>query len=490
MSEEIDAHVLRKYEVGQRVGKGAYGIVWKAVDKQSRRQVALKKIFDAFQNSTDAQRTYREIMFLQELNANHHENIVRLLNVLKAENDRDIYLIFEYLEINLHAVIHANILEEVHKRYVLYQILRALKYMHSGELLHRDMKPSNVLLNSDCHVKLCDFGLARSVAELGDDGAKDAAVLTDYVATRWYRAPEILLGSTRYTKGVDMWSVGCILGEMLGGSPMFPGKSTIHQLELVLEVTGRPTKNDLRCIKSKHTNTMIESLAVKPQRSLSNMYPHASTDALDLLGKLLVFNPANRLTVEEALRHPYLAQFHNVADEPTLKEPIHISIDDNKRYKINEYRKYLYRKIVERKKQLRAKRVEQQATVARMSSATGTIDHGTTQPSQAMASAAASASATAAAQSSSNPFNSASRRSTGGTAAAVGSSSSGAGYNVPPGQSQSFYAKQAQQQQQATQAQQSQPRAASANRYQTTNAAAFGAGGGGGVGIAAVPRKR
>jgi mitogen-activated protein kinase 15 len=117
----------------------AYGIVWKATDKQSGKIVALKKIFDAFQNSTDAQRTFREIMFLQELNASHHENIIRLLNVLKAENDKDIYLIFEYMEINLHAVIHANILEEVHKKYVLYQILRALKYMHSGELLHRDM---------------------------------------------------------------------------------------------------------------------------------------------------------------------------------------------------------------------------------------------------------------------------------------------------------------------------------------------------------------
>jgi mitogen-activated protein kinase 15 len=95
MSEEIDKHVLRKYEIGQRVGKGAYGIVWKAVDRATRRTVALKKIFDAFQNSTDAQRTFREIMFLQELNAHHHENIIRLLNVLKADNDKDIYLVFE-----------------------------------------------------------------------------------------------------------------------------------------------------------------------------------------------------------------------------------------------------------------------------------------------------------------------------------------------------------------------------------------------------------
>lgn len=376
MSDEIDAHVLRKYEVGQRVGKGAYGIVWKAVDKVSRKTVALKKIFDAFQNSTDAQRTFREIMFLQELNSSHHENIVRLLNVLKAENDRDIYLIFEYLEINLHAVIHANILEPIHKAYILYQILRAIKFMHSGDVLHRDMKPSNVLLNSDCHAKLCDFGLARSVAELGQDGAKDAAVLTDYVATRWYRAPEILLGSTRYTKGVDMWSIGCILGEMLRGQPMFAGKSTVHQLELVLEVTGRPSKRDMESVKSKHTATMLQTLAVKPQRSLQSLLPTANPEALDLLSRLLVFNPDKRLSVEDAIRHPYLAAFHNAADEPTLTRPIHISIDDNKRYKISEYRKYLYRKIVERKKALRAKRAEQQARLAAQAAQQQMAGHG------------------------------------------------------------------------------------------------------------------
>ncbi|CAJ1440928.1 unnamed protein product [Effrenium voratum] len=114
MSEEIDRHVLRKYEIVQKLGRGAYGIVWKAIDKKTREVVALKKCFDAFQNATDAQRTFREIMFLQELNG--HENIVRLLNVLKADNDQDIYLICDYMESDLHAVIRANILEEIHKQ--------------------------------------------------------------------------------------------------------------------------------------------------------------------------------------------------------------------------------------------------------------------------------------------------------------------------------------------------------------------------------------
>lgn len=136
------------------------------------------------------------------------------------------HVTFTGTETDLHAVIRANILEEIHKKYIVYQLVKALKFMHSADLLHRDIKPSNLLLNSDCHVKLCDFGLCRNIAET----AGPQPHLTDYVATRWYRAPEILLGSPRYTKGVDMWAVGCILGEMLSGKPTFPGTSTMNQV--------------------------------------------------------------------------------------------------------------------------------------------------------------------------------------------------------------------------------------------------------------------
>jgi mitogen-activated protein kinase 15 len=124
MSEEVDKHVLRRYDLHQKLGKGAYGIVWKAEDKKSKDVVALKKIFDAFQNATDAQRTFREILFLKQMQ--EHENIVMLQNVLKADNDRDIYLVFEYMETDLHATIRANILEEIHKQYIMYQTFKAL----------------------------------------------------------------------------------------------------------------------------------------------------------------------------------------------------------------------------------------------------------------------------------------------------------------------------------------------------------------------------
>lgn len=375
MSEEIDKHILRKYEVGKRVGKGAYGIVWKAMDRKTGRTVALKKIFDAFQNSTDAQRTFREIMFLQELNMIHHPNIIRLLNVLKADNDRDIYLVFEYMEINLHAVIRANILEQVHKKYILYQIIKALKFLHSGELIHRDMKPSNVLLNSDCHCKLIDFGLARSCANI--DVENSNVVLTDYVATRWYRAPEILLGSTKYTKSVDMWSIGCILGELVGGHPMFPGDSTINQLERVISVTGFPSKEDMAAVRSKYTNSMLDNINVKERKTLRSLYPNASKEALDLLYKLLQFNPEKRITSTEALKHPYLKQFCNPEEEVVMSTPIRISIDDNVRFSISEYRKSLYRQIVAKRKEQRKKK----AAAKRRSTRGSTRSRGPTRPS-------------------------------------------------------------------------------------------------------------
>merc|ERR1712054_366461 len=178
--DEVDRHVLRKYEITQKLGKGAYAVVFKAIDKKTKETVALKKIFDAFQNATDAQRTFREIMYLQALSTpKQHPNIIKLRNFLKADNDKDIYLVFDFMETDLHAVIRANILEPVHKTFIVCQTLRALKYCHTGGLLHRDLKPSNLLLNEDCVLKVADFGLARSLHE---SKIEDASVLTDYVA--------------------------------------------------------------------------------------------------------------------------------------------------------------------------------------------------------------------------------------------------------------------------------------------------------------------
>ncbi|XP_048473286.1 mitogen-activated protein kinase 15 [Rhincodon typus] len=325
----------------------AYGIVWKAIDRQTGEVVAVKKIFDAFRNQTDAQRTFREILFLQEFG--NHPNIIKLLNVIRAANDKDIYLVFEYMETDLHAVIKkGNLLKDIHVRYILYQLLKATKFIHSGNVIHRDQKPSNILLDADCFVKLCDFGLARCINQIQEEQGN--AALTEYVATRWYRAPEILLASPRYTKGVDMWSIGCILGEMLLGKPLFPGTSSINQIERIMSVIPAPSKEDILSINSDYGASVVQKVLSRPRSSIDLLLPSTTPpDALDLLNKLLVFNPDCRLTAEESLSHPYVNRFHNPLKEPGLDCDIVLPVNDDTQLSVGEYRNKLYEMILERK---------------------------------------------------------------------------------------------------------------------------------------------
>ncbi|XP_036827333.1 mitogen-activated protein kinase 15-like isoform X1 [Oncorhynchus mykiss] len=344
---EVEDHISMKYEIQRRLGKGAYGIVWKAVDRQTGEVVAVKKIFDAFRNRTDAQRTFREIMFLQEFG--DHANIIKLLNVIRAQNDNDIYLVFEYMDTDLHAVIKkGNLLKDIHKRYVMHQLLKATKYLHSGNVIHRDQKPSNILLDTDCFVKLCDFGLARSLYQIQEDAGNPA--LTEYVATRWYRPPEILLGSSRYTKGVDMWSIGCILGEMLLGKPLFPGTSTINQIEKIMSAIPYPSPEDVLSIRSEYGASVIQRMLLRPQVPLEDLLqPSVPPDALDLVCRLLVFNPDKRLTAEQALQHLYVSRFHNPDKEPGLDHAVILPVDDDVQLSVVQYRNKLYKMILEKR---------------------------------------------------------------------------------------------------------------------------------------------
>ncbi|KAM9306042.1 mitogen-activated protein kinase 15 [Gastrophryne carolinensis] len=353
---EVEEHIAQKYDIKKRLGKGAYGIVWKAIDRKSGEIVAVKKIFDAFRNRTDAQRTFREIMFLQEFGG--HPNVIKLLNVIRAQNDKDIYLVFQYMDTDLHAVIRrGGLLKDVHMRYILHQLLKATKFLHSGNVIHRDQKPSNILLDSDCLVKLCDFGLARSLYQIQEDAGNPA--LTEYVATRWYRAPEILLASHRYTKGVDMWSVGCILGEMILGKPLFPGTSTINQIERIMSVIPPPSQDDILAIKSDYGASVIGRMNLRQKVSLADLLPPSCPpEALDLLSRLLIFNPDKRLTAEEALDHPYVRRFHSPAREPALDYDVILPLDDDIQLSVAEYRNKLYEMILERKVNARRQKRE------------------------------------------------------------------------------------------------------------------------------------
>jgi len=343
--DEVDKHVCRKYDITQKLGKGAYAVVFKGLNKKTQEVVAIKKIFDAFQNATDAQRTFREIMYLQAL---AHENIIHLSNTLKAENDKDIYLVFDFMETDLHAVIRANILEPVHKQFIVYQTLKALLFCHTGDLLHRDLKPSNLLLNEECLLKVADFGLARSLKAM-KQAEESASVLTDYVATRWYRAPEILLGATNYGKGVDMWAVGCIIAEMFIGKPLLPGNSTMNQLEKTVAVTGIPNDEDIEAIGSPFAATMLQSLPQTGSTSLEALMKGAPPEAIDMTRQLLSFSPKKRLSVQECLQHDYMKPF-TTGEEKTCPWKLAIPIDDDVKYSVNDYRERLYQLVVTNRK--------------------------------------------------------------------------------------------------------------------------------------------
>uniref|UniRef100_A0A0N5BHX8 Mitogen-activated protein kinase n=1 Tax=Strongyloides papillosus TaxID=174720 RepID=A0A0N5BHX8_STREA len=345
MSEDVDSHIKDKYELHKRLGKGAYGIVWKATDLRTKEIVALKKIFDAFRNQTDAQRTFREVMFLQEFG--RHPNVVKLFNILKADNNKDIYLVFEFMEADLHNVIKkGTILKDIHKQYIMCQLFRAIRFLHSGNVLHRDLKPSNVLLDADCRIKLADFGLARSLSQLEEyPEGNNMPELTEYVATRWYRSPEILLAAKRYTKGVDIWSLGCILGEMLYGKALFPGTSTINQIERIMNTIPRPSKSDIDSIGSHYAASVLDKMPQKTRKPLDSLFINCDPNAIDLVYRILTFAPHKRLTVEQCLVHPYVLQFHNPYDEPALNYDVTLPLPDHIQLTIDDYRNKLYELI-------------------------------------------------------------------------------------------------------------------------------------------------
>ncbi|XP_073139550.1 mitogen-activated protein kinase homolog NTF6 isoform X1 [Henckelia pumila] len=297
------------------VGRGAYGLVCCATNAETKEEVAIKRIANAFDNRIDAKRTLREIKLLTHMD---HENIIKIKDIIRPPDKQefnDVYIAYELMDTDLHQIIcSSQELTEDHCQYFLYQLLRGLKYIHSADVLHRDLKPSNLLLDANCDLKICDFGLARTTSETD--------FMTEYVVTRWYRAPELLLNCSEYTAAIDMWSVGCILMEIIKREPIFPGKDYIQQLGLINEqLLGSPEDSDLGFLRSDNARKYVKQLPNVPKQPLSKKFPDISPVAINLVEKLLVFDPAKRITVEEALNHPFLSSLHEINEEPTCPSP-------------------------------------------------------------------------------------------------------------------------------------------------------------------------
>jgi len=311
---DIDA----RYRISGKRGQGAFGTVCEALDTRSGERVAIKRIANAFDDVVMCKRTLREIRMMRHF---QHENILSLRDImLPAEGSpwNDLYIVVDLMDTDLHYIIHSRqALADGHIRYFLYQLLRGLKAIHSAKAVHRDLKPSNLLVNANCDLRIADFGMARAV----DESSPSQLHLTEYVVTRWYRAPELLAQNTSYSAAVDIWSVGCILAECLGRTALLTGKDYLQQIRMIVELVGTPTAADCEPFQNPDAVRYITGLPRRAGTPLSSLYPSASAEARDLLGRLLVFDPRRRPTAADALAHPYLSDLHDLNDAPDARGP-------------------------------------------------------------------------------------------------------------------------------------------------------------------------
>ncbi|KAF9592975.1 hypothetical protein IFM89_019279 [Coptis chinensis] len=335
-----------QFQIYEVIGKGSYGVVASAVDTHTGEKVAIKKINDVFEHVSDATRILREIKLLRLL---RHPDVVEIKHIMlppSRREFRDIYVVFELMESDLHQVIKANDdLTPEHYQFFLYQLLRSLKYIHTANVFHRDLKPKNILANADCKLKICDFGLAR----VSFNDAPSAIFWTDYVATRWYRAPE-LCGSffSKYTPAIDIWSIGCIFAEMLTGKPLFPGKNVVHQLDLMTDLLGTPSSESINRIRNEKARRYLLTMRKKQPVDLKQKFPNADPLALGLLERLIAFDPKDRPSAEVALADPYFQGLANVDREPSTQPISKLEFEfERRKLAKDDVRELIYREILE-----------------------------------------------------------------------------------------------------------------------------------------------
>ena len=281
--------------------------------------MALKEIHLDAEEGTPST-AIREISLMKELK---HVNIVRLYDVIHTETK--LVLIFEYCERDLKKYMDAHgdrgALDPLTVRSFMYQLLMGTAFCHENRVLHRDLKPQNLLINKRGELKIGDFGLARAFGV-------PVNTFSNEVVTLWYRAPDVLLGSRTYSTSIDVWSCGCIFAEMLEGKPLFPGKDHVNQFSIITELLGTPPDDVISTICSENTLRFVQSLPKRERQPLKNKFKNADPQAIELLEKMLVFDPKKRIDATESLAHPYVSLYHDPTDEPVAEEKFDWSFND------------------------------------------------------------------------------------------------------------------------------------------------------------------
>lgn len=353
------------YKLLEHIGTGAYSTVWEAQYVPTGSKVAIKIEEAALDDIVKCKRILREIKLLRKL---RHPNVVRLIDVFMSTKDNarvEVYVVMELIDTDVRQLLKSSSLSEKQIKTIFYNTLLAINYLQSAEVMHRDVKPANILVTKRCHAKLCDFGLARTVFEESpmvkagsDEGVKTPLArleasgesssalelyfsgqlpersrrLTMHVVTRWYRAPELILMQEDYGHKVDMWALGCLFAELQGTkkengagskerSPLFPGKTrqpallnecglteeNNGQLSAIFDVIGSPEPEDCEFIADKELAAKLQKLPKKHKKNFEEMYPGSEKLAIDLLNSLLQFNPNRRISIDKCMEHPYLA---------------------------------------------------------------------------------------------------------------------------------------------------------------------------------------
>ena len=299
-----------KYEVIGIVGEGAYGIVYKCKNKETGKYVAIKK-FKEIGDDLIKKTMKRELKMLQRL---HHPNIVEFQDAFKRKGN--LFLVFEFVDKNLLELIEENPkgLDPNIIKTIIYQLCKAIKYLHGQKIIHRDIKPENLLIAKNNETKLCDFGFARLISG-------NSEKLTDYVATRWYRAPELLISQGEYGPEVDYWAIGCIMGELVDGNPLFPGENELDQIHCIQKVLGNLTEKQQETFYSNPIYQGKNLLNItKPETLERKYFGKLNKQAINFLKGLLELEPKKRLNENNVFQHPYFAKL--VSNDKTMNNEI------------------------------------------------------------------------------------------------------------------------------------------------------------------------